>query len=135
MKLKMHRSINRTNLAAVVLVLIAALTQCGPDRTVPAGLMGKWQTDAAKYGGCFFEIGDRSVKIGTREGRVDIGTIQSVRARTDGGLLLYEIRYTNAGQSGNLLQFYYDDDDQAIRLRNQLDIVWTKKKEPNGDVQ
>jgi hypothetical protein len=130
-----HKSVSRRHVAAFVLALLVSTTQCGRNTTIPSGLMGTWRTDATKYRGCFFEIGDRYVKIGTQEGSVDAGQIRDVGETTDGGVLLYAIRYADGGQPENLLEFYYSREDGAIRLKNQRDIVWTKTKEQNGEIQ
>lgn len=130
-----HKPISQRHVVTFVLALLASTTQCGPNKTVPSGLMGTWRTDAAKYQGCFFEIGDRYVKIGTQQGSVDVGEIRDVGETTDGGVLLYAIRYADGGQPENLLEFYYSREDGAIRLKNQRDIVWTKTKESNSAIQ
>ena len=131
-----HKTTNRRQLIIFVLALIAGTTQCGSSKTVPEGLMGTWRTEAAKYQGCYFEISDTHVRIGTMEGRVDGGEIRGVGELADGGVPLYTIRYAGDGEPENLLEFYWDREDDAIRLRNQMDIVWTKKtKEPSREIQ
>jgi hypothetical protein len=131
-----HKRTSRLHLIIFVIIAIAGTTQCRPQKTVPEGLMGTWRTNAAKYEGCYFEISDSHVRIGTREGRVDGGEIKGVGERAESGVPLYTIRYAGDGEPENLLEFYYDRDDDVIRLRNQMDIVWTKKtKELNSEIQ
>ena len=99
MEVHVHRktvtsTINKTALVIGILLMFAVL-QCKQRTTVPPELIGTWTTNEPKYEGCLIEISKEEIHIGTRDGSVDIGTIENFRESAAGLLTLYTIDYTS----------------------------------------
>jgi len=95
--------------------------------TLPGELVGVWKTTAPKYADRYFELKSDTIVFGTGGRTRSMHAIDSIEQTREGHLTLYTIFYTEDGARSQW-SFYYDPArGQSIRLRNQTDIVWTKK--------
>lgn len=115
----------------IIGLMVLSVCQCGrKTTTVPADLIGVWETTAPDYADRSFEIKADQVLFETGEGKFDTYPITEIKTEKGREELktLYLICYKNAHRQEYKLFFYYDPANQGtIRLKNQFQIVWTKK--------
>ncbi|MDJ0787490.1 MAG: hypothetical protein QNK05_11825 [Myxococcota bacterium] len=102
----------RPHVIILVLALLALLVTsvaCGPKtlEATPYPLLGRWETDAAKYEDRWFEIRNQSLIWGIGTLKAYEHPITRIEFEEDEGVLVYDFHYWNQEQG-------YDD---SLRVR------------------
>ena len=111
-----------TALLAVVLV-----PRIGSGSGIPAELSGRWTTDDPRYADRSLVITDSTVAF--YMGDEPIGVHEVTRTHTEPGEfggVRYDIEYDGDGGTQLLSVVYEASPPGILRLRNQLDMEWTK---------
>ncbi len=114
----------------IVCLMVLFVCQCGRKTTIPEDLIGVWETTAPDYADHPFEIKTNEVFFGTGEESFDAYLITKMKIEKDlrEQKTLYIIYYKNTTGQEYKFSFYYDPANQGtIRLKNQRQMVWTKK--------
>lgn len=100
---------------------------------LPEELIGRWETTQPAYADRFFELSANAIVIGTGGVSRQRHRISEVSRITDDLGLLYTVTYQDAASGETRMSFYFESSDggslqlkNAIRLRNQVDMVWRK---------
>lgn len=118
-------------LAASVGMLIACGGRPGKLDAIPQQLRGYWITDAPQYEDRGFQLDANGVVFYTGDGTFRAERLQSIDTTSQGGGVLYELRYRSA--EGPLYYFdflYRQQPEPTIRFKNQQSIVWKKTDAP-----
>lgn len=118
-------------LSFIIICLVGlTLFQCGGKVTVPADLIGVWETTTPSYSDRPFEITAKELSFGIGEGNFNTYPITKVKIEKDPKeqAPLYIICYKNETKQEYKFSFYYDPTNQGtIRFKNHREMVWTKK--------
>ena len=118
-------------LAIFITLAVFSANGCGEKGTIPDELIGEWQTLDPKYEGCNFEVTELTVSFQPKGAESYSNIITNVEREEDPNeeFVLYTIFYKM--ESGKIYQLslnYYPEENGAIRFKNQIEIVWTKKR-------
>jgi hypothetical protein len=125
---------NRTVILSFVLGLIIAtfaLTTILPRvlsndlKTMPAELLGVWNTTDARYADRAFEIKTDSLIFHTGDGSFTQHSIKRVNVVREDSVPLYTVDYL-IGDDLYTFSFYYDRTPDTIRFQNQSEMKWTR---------
>jgi len=128
-------------LVIIIYLIVLSTCQCGRKTTVPEDLIGVWETAAPTYADRFFEIRINEIIFGTGEEKFDTYPITKIKTEKESEEqeMLYILCYKNIEGQEYKFSFYYDPANQGtIRLKNQQEMVWTKKpilSSPQGNGQ
>jgi len=120
-------------LAALAVLIVVFIVNCGKTPTVPDGLIGVWKTASPKYAGTFFELTRTSIRFGTKEETVNtfaITNIKKAKKKAEEEWTLYTIYYVaQEGMEYEFPIYFLPEGNGIIRFKNQMDIVWTRESE------
>src|SRR4030042_3127838 len=117
-------------LVIIIYLIVLPTCQCGEKKAVPEDLIGVWETAAPTYADRFFEIRINEIIFGTGEEKFDTYPITKIKTEKESEEqeMLYILCYKNIEGQEYKFSFYYDPANQGtIRLKNQQEMVWTKK--------
>ena len=118
-------------LAIFITLAVFSANGCGEKAAIPDELIGEWQTSEPKYEGCNFEVTELTVAFKPKSAETYSNIITNVKREENPNEehVLYTIFYKM--ESGKIYQLslnYYPEDNGVIRFKNQIEIVWTKKR-------
>jgi hypothetical protein len=95
---------------------------------IPEELIGEWVTSEPRYKNRVLQITKEGIVFFTSPGYVDANTVIRVRASSENGETLYEIRYKNDKGENYTIALYLvrKPKGNVIRLKNQPNFEWTK---------
>lgn len=127
---RLQMKLVRTLAALAVFTLLLA---CGARKfpSVPDELVGVWKTSAPQYADRFFELRKSFIVFGTGEASVSVHFIEYVEEAPAGERTLYTISYLDDGKRYRWSFSYDPEHGKVIRLKNQTQMVWTKKEAAN----
>ena len=113
---------------AAILAIALCLFGCGapPVKTIPAELVGVWNTDAPKYAGRYFELKKDTVVFGMGEGKATTNTVLEVKATPQDTKMLYDISYLAKEGTPQKFSFYYEQPTTTIQIKSQEKMNWKK---------
>jgi hypothetical protein len=121
----------------IFLVVLAFLTAFGCSsnkiENLPQEVLGRWETEAPKFAGFSFELGEKTITfydLNAEEG-IEVYVIKKRTKELDrDGKALYGVHYKNDEGLELKHAFYYDPSEGGkIRLKNQESVVWTRVPE------
>ena len=119
-------------LVTFITLAVFSATGCGEKKgTIPDELIGEWKSSAPKYEGCHFEVTKLTVAFKPLDEEIYSNIITNVKREEDPEeqYILYTIFYkTESGKIYQLSVNYYPEENGVIRFKNQLEIVWIKKR-------
>jgi hypothetical protein len=100
---------------------------------LPQEVLGRWETEAPKFAGFSFELGEKTITfydLNAEEG-IEVYVIKKRTKELDrDGKALYGVHYKNDEGLELKHAFYYDPSEGGkIRLKNQESVVWTRVPE------
>ncbi len=125
----------------LVAIVAVALRLMPKDKTVPAELLGTWQTEYASHADHPMEFATDTIRFHTEEGWMAYGIVQ-VQSRDEDGRMWYrfdyeaegeEFRfdYEAEGEEFELTFYYYAPPEERLQFENQPHLEW-RKAEPEG---
>ena len=126
----MRRHIFILSSMVLVMVCTAFLAGCNVSSTIPEGLVGVWQTDAAESADVTFDFSRERIVISSGMGAIEY-TVEKVEA--DKGHLydttLYSIYYLDRDGETNLMRLLYSPQEGGVvRFKSDQDTVWRKNR-------
>ncbi len=113
----------------VAFAVLAPLFGCQPrNTTVPDNLIGHWKTSTPRYANYSFEITKDNVIMKVGEETFSIRSISNIET-TSGKNMSFNVFYLKQEGGEVKFSFYYDSKNNGeIRLKNPVDIVYTKER-------
>ncbi len=109
-------------LVALVIVGIRFLPK---DKTVPAELLGIWETEYASHAEHPMEVASDTLRFHTEEGWMAYAIVR-VQSRDEEGRVRYRFDYEAEGEEFELTFYYYAPPDERLQFENQPHLEWRK---------
>jgi hypothetical protein len=109
----------------LVAIVAVALRLMPKDKTVPAELLGTWQTEYPSHAEHPMEFATDTLRFHTEEGWMAYGIVQ-VQSREEDGRMWYRFDYDAEGEEFELTFYYYAPPDERIQFENQPQLEWRK---------
>ena len=103
--------------------------QAKEDETLPPELMGMWTSAAPRFKNDTLELSKENIVFtsGEFQDYISVNFIVKVEKTPERNHLFYTIHYENIeGQKYKLSLYYYPNQGNVIRLKNQLEFEWKK---------
>lgn len=118
----------RWNFASVILVAAVAFWGCSKSEPLPHYMIGRWESENARYENCFVLIDETSIIFG----RDAIPTLEGVitdvtpgKAKAGRHII---IEYEDQNTSSFKLEIFYDEAEPGrFWFVNQPDVVWERR--------
>jgi len=103
----------------------------GSNTSFPAGLKGRWITDASRYKDRYIEFSNTTLVFGTGENLPKIWFVNKVGKIEKGKTVEWTLNCQNiSGDSIDIVLFYEaEKDGEQIFLKNKEKILWTRDQE------
>ncbi len=114
-------------LGVVLLVagIIVGMQFMPKNKTVPAALLGTWETEYASHAEHPMEFATDTLRFHTEEGWMAYAIIQ-VRSREEEGRVWYRFDYEAEGEEFELTFYYYAPPEERLQFENQPHLEWRK---------
>jgi hypothetical protein len=114
-------------LGVVILValVIVGLRFMPKNGTVPAELLGTWETEYPSHAEHPMEIATETVRFHTAEGWMAYAIVQ-VQSRDEESRVWYRFDYEAEGEEFELTFYYYAPPDERLQFENQPHLEWRK---------
>jgi hypothetical protein len=114
-----------------VVVLSAACQSRHVMKEIPEALRGEWRTTDARYEDRGFVLSAKTVVFNTGQHTFAAHPIVAMDSIVEPGLIHFRLLYTAGSTDLFHFDFSYDPMDDAIRFRNQPEIVWRRFGPPD----
>ncbi len=113
-------------------MIAIALLGCHPfkDKNIPEELLGVWETSEPRYANCTFTLKQEMIIFSNPVSHLNVNFISNIEKFIETDRILFEIFYGDTGGGEYKLSLFYckTPNGGEVRFRNQMEIVWTKKK-------
>ena len=126
----------RKSIIAIVILLVVFISFFflkEPSKTtvMPQALIGVWTTDAPRYAGRSFKLDKMLVTLDLGDYGTTVYPFKGLKQRMDGNREFFEIVYGPHNEPEQVLRFEYRRaNGGTIHIRNQKDVVWTRRVAP-----
>jgi len=123
--------IDRRKTVILVLLLLCTTAACTAgareEVPLPAGLIGRWATDAPQYADRYFDLSADTLVIGTGPATSETYDVTRVWREVNDDGVLYTVEYSDDAGEEYDIGFYFDTAaGSELRMRNQPNVVWRK---------
>ncbi len=109
----------------LVAAIIVGMRFMPKNKTVPAELLGTWQTEYASHAEHPMEIVIDTVRFHTEEGWMAYAIVR-VQSRDEESRVWYRFDYEAEGEEFELTFYYYAPPDERLQFENQPHLEWRK---------
>lgn len=112
-------------MVVLVALVIVGMRLMPKNKTVPAELLGTWETEFPSHAEHPMEFATDTLRFHTEEGWMAYAIVQ-VRSRDDEGRVWYRFDYEAEGEEFELTFYYFAPPDERIQFENQPQLEWRK---------
>ncbi len=113
----------------VFLLTLMIFPNCQSLESMPDELVGTWTTKAQEYRGIYFELGQKTIVFGKKDGNVDSFNVTKIkRNRMKGDWVRYTIFYRDHQLKKYELPILYNPHNYGIvRFINKEQNTWSRE--------